>query len=499
MISSRLTRRSLIAAIGGFGVGRSGFAQTPVASPEPIARIPRLRVGVRSSPQSVAPNLATDMDSMWLSSLVYDAPYRWNTEGRVITGLFTPTSRSRSTVISLEPRLSAMFSDGTLVDSNHAVRALTLVLDSPQQWRLQNVSELSALPNGTLQIRLDGANVALNANLSHPVFGLHADGLGTGPFVLKDSTESSATLIRNSLFWQVGRPYIETLDLIRIADDTERSLAITTGQIDLLPNVPLLDVPMLVNEPTVYLVGGPSNRLCHLQLRLSAPVLANRRVRQILSGAIDRTRLVTVATANQAEPTSKLLAGEEWTETIPEVEAISPNDVREELRALGVPSDLRLHLLADNADSTLANTAVVLQEQLANCGISLSITLLEDEDLQTAREEGDFDLLVSYSEPWRDPQELVWPLLASEGPLNWSTYSSIEVDTLLHAANALSDLEFRRARYTRLEGIIQRDVPVIPLFKPYVWDAVRADFAGYTALPPVTSRGLMTVRPADSP
>ena len=120
------------------------------------------------------------------------------------------------------------------------------------------------------------------------------------------------------------------------------------------------------------------------------------------------------------------------------------------------------------------------------------------EQLTEATATGDYDLLVSYSEPWRDPHELVWPLLSSDGTHNWSGYDSVEVDTLLAAAIALSDPEFRRARYTRLESIVRKHVPCIPLFHPYVWDAVSAAYPGYAHLPPATSRRLMTLLPTDT-
>lgn len=440
---------------------------------------------------------AIGMDAMWLSSLMFDAPMRWNPEGMVIPGLFATTAASKSSVLNFRPRHNAMYSDGSLLTSRDAARALRAILNSRHAWRLQNVADISELDDASLQIRMHRADAALLANLCHPLFGLDDGGVGTGPFVPVRSDSDRTTYRRNSLFWQVGRPHIDELEVVHIADDTQRSTAMATGELDVLPNVPLLDVPTLENEPTVYLVGGPTNRLCHLQLRLSEPVLANRRVRQILSAAIDRSGLVSVATADQAEPTSTLFAGGAWIEDVDDVESMSSEEVRAELQALGIPSDLRLHLLADNADATQANTAVVLQEQLANCGISLSITLLEGEELQNASSTGGYDLLVSYSEPWRDPHELVWPLLSSRGPLNWSGYDSVEVDTLLRAATAISNEEFRRERYSRLEGIIQRDVPCIPLFRPYVWDAVRMDYPGYAPLPPATSRGLMTLLPTD--
>lgn len=479
-------------------MARAAMAQTPEASPRARIRIPKLRIGMATSPELISPGMATSMDAMWLSSLVYDAPVRWNVDGVVVPGLFSTTAASRTSLIRLQPRSGAMFSDGTIVTARHAVESLLAIRNSRHAWRLQNVAEIGELPDATLQIVMDRTDSSLMANLCHPLFGLEAGGVGSGPFIPVSVDDDTTIFRRNSIFWQIARPHIDELEIVRIPDDVQRSTALATGELDVLPNVPLLDVPMLENEPTIYLVGGPSNRLCHLQLRLSEPVLANRRVRQILSGAIDRSGLVAVATANQAEPTSTIFAHDEWTDDVDDVPGIDSADVRSELMSLGIPSDLRLHLLTDNADATLANTAVVLQEQLANCGISLSITLLEGEALTEGIATGDYDLLVSYSEPWRDPHELIWPLLSSSGPLNWSGYTSVEVDILLRAAISLNDLEFRRARYSRLERIIQRDVPCIPLFRPYVWDAVSARFPGYAALPPATARGLMTLLPTDN-
>src|SRR5690606_26494768 len=170
---------------------------------------------------------------------------------------------------------------------------------------------------------------------------------------------------------------IEAVHVEAIADDSRRATAIAAGTIDLVPNVPLLDIPMLRDEPTVYLVGGPSNRICHLQLNLQMPELRDARVRRLLSAAIDRARLVEVATAGQATPTGLLFPESSWAFSgLDEVPQESPDRVREELRRLGIPSDLRLHMITDDEDATLATTAVVLQEQLATCGIALSVDLL---------------------------------------------------------------------------------------------------------------------------
>ncbi len=256
---------------------------------------------------------------------------------------------------------------------------------------------------------------------------------------------------------------------------------------------------MLRDDPTVSLAGGPSNRVCHLQLNLDAPALADARLRRLLSQAIDRVRLVDVATAGQGTPTGLLFPGDSWVrEEVDEVEPLDADTVRDGLRALGIPSDLRLRLLTDDADATLANTAIVLQEQLAACGIALSVNLLEDDALENAVRERDFDLLAAYTEPWRDPHELVRPLLASDGVANHSGFADEQVDVLIRGAILREDRAFRRDRYTLIEEAVQRAAPVIVLFHPHAYDAVATRLGAYTAYPPFTSRGLLSLQPPDA-
>lgn len=494
MANAHLTRRALLGGLAGMSVAAGARARhsTPVTD----AHIPSLRIGVSTLEAGLDGLSVSSAVSAWLATLAFDSPMRWNSENRVIAGVFAPIGRRGSRSAEFEVRQGAFFADRSPVTADTAVAALETMRSGEHGWRLQDVESIRALSPTVFELELARTNVSLPATMAHPALALRTvEGSGSGPFIRTDE----AHYVRNPLFWQIGRPRVDALELVAIPDDVQRSTAAAMGEIDILPNVPLLDVPMLQHEPTVYLVGGPTNILCHLQLNLNKAELANVEVRRVLSAAINRSRLIQVAAASQAEATSTLFAPDLWTTGVPDIGQLSSEDVRTRLQELGVPSDLRLHLLADNADATLANTAVVLQEQLASCGISLSIALLEGQDLKAARSEGDFDLVAEYSPAWRDPHELVWPMLSTGGALNLSGYRSVEVDTLLRAAISLPDQEFRRGRYSRLEMLVQRDAPVIPLFRPYVWSAVRSTYPGYQALPPETSRGLLTLTATEQP
>jgi len=497
-----LTRRRFLAA-------GAALATVPVAAQTPVARpnLPLVRIVVGRLPDTPVPGRGRLLDHLWLDTLRLDSPSRWNAEGTVVDGLTFRSAPESDDAFDLVVRPGAMFFDGTLVHADDVRQSLERVRDpgiaGPQSWRLEHVDRIESIDDMTVRLTLSRPDVSLPSSLAHQVFGIvpaatdpaGIDG-GTGPFLLRSSDIDDLRFGRNASFWQMGRPRIDALHVTAIPDDSQRATAMASGEADILPNAPLLDIPMLREEPTVYLAGGPSNRVCHLQVNLAVPELSDARVRRLLSRAIDRGRLVEVATAGQATPTARLFPEESWAfADLPRIETLPPDTVRQELRALGIPTDLRIRLLADNADATLANTAVVLQEQLASCGIALSIDLLEGEELDEAIRRRDYDLLLGYTEPWRDPHELVRPLLAPDGARNRSGYDSEQVDVLIRGAILRADRAFRRDRYALIEEAVERDVPVIVLFHPYYYDAVSTGLAGYGMFPPVTSRGLLSVVP----
>jgi peptide/nickel transport system substrate-binding protein len=458
---------------------------------------------------SLDPTRREAIDHLWLDTLTLDMPSRWNAAGQVVTALasYQPVAGDE-TIVDLVVRPGALFFDGTPVRAEDVQFAVERVRNgataTPHGWRTEHIERCERIGPQTVRLTLSRPDASLEASLAHQAFGVVRAGTnppaivgGSGPFWLRVRDGDRMLYARNEHFWQIGRPRIEAVHVEAIPDDTRRTTAIAVGTIDLVPNVPLLDIPMLRDEPSVYLVGGSSNRICHLQLNLQVPELRDARVRRLLSAAIDRERLVEVATAGQATPTGLLFPDSSWAFSgLDDVLQESPDRVREELRRLGIPSDLRLHMITDDEDATLATTAVVLQEQLATCGIALSVDLLRGRELDDALRDRRFDMFVGYTEPWRDPHELVRPLLATDGNLNYSGYANQHIDGLVRGAILQRPRALRQPRYRLIEERVRQDAPVIVLFRPHYFDAVKSDLVGYGAYPPVTSRGLLTVQPA---
>lgn len=502
--ASMLSRRQFLATGGAFALARAlAGAQTPVATPRQRQR-GNLRIAVGSLPASWDPLTVSSLEHIWLTTLLYDSVARWNLEGMILPALGLSWAYSAfDRVLDITLRPDAFFHTGKVLTPDDVRWTIERARNSGPSladgWRMEHVWRTETLGAHTVRIILGAPDASLAASLAAPSLSILSEGVGlaqvhggTGPFVAHIRIGGDALLSRNRWYWQIGRPHFEALHIREIPDDTERSTALVTGMVDLVPNAPLLDVPMLQAEPSIQLVGGPSNHLCLVQVNLDRPALRDARLRRALSSAIDRAGLVKVATADQAEPTGLLFGRDAWAAgDVDEVKRRSPKETREELEEIGIHADLRLRLLADNSDATLANTAVVLQEQLAYCGIALSVELLEGEELDAAMHSRDYDLLASYTRPWRDPHELVRPLLASDGFANRSGYAVPEVDGMIRGATMVADRELRRDKYTQLQERILEDMPVIVLFRPHYFDAMSRKIVDYAPLQPVTARGLL--------
>ena len=480
-----------------------------VGAQTPVAHVPQtLRVAVDRLPASHDPAVGKRLDEVWLDTLVYDALFRWNTAGEIVPALALTWARSgRDRVIDLVLRPDAAFPDGTHLTAHDVQWSLERLRAGDEgfeeTWRLEHVRGIEVVSETEVRLTLEAPDASLLASLASPALSILSAGAqpaaratGSGPFCLVGQEPSGqAVYRRNDHFWQLRRPHIATLEVVAMPDDTARTTALVTGAIDLIPNAPLLDIPTMRENPLVALVGGPSNRLCLLQLNLASPRLRNDVVRRLLARAIDRERLVQVATAGQAEPTSLLFPPDSWARgDVEEISTTDPEEIRAELAALGVRSELSLRLIADDADATLANTAVVLQDQLAYAGIALSVNLLDAQELEAEVAAGAFDLLVTYTPPWRDPHELVRPLLAADGVHNASGYASPRADALIRNATLTHERARRADRYARLQERVLEDVPVIVLFRPHYYDAMTSRLVNYGHYLPVTGRGLVSAR-----
>lgn len=498
----RLTRRELLGGLAGTGAAALIPARrvmagaddtTPIRGGFPL-------VALAAVPQTLDPARATQPSDRHLASLLYASPLRPNTVGGVNPSAAIATIASAdglSLTMLLRPDL--VFHDGTPVRSRDVVASLERLGDKAASgknaWRMEHVSAIDTTDEDHVTLRLRHPDVSLPATLAADCAAIlptdafrrgdpFASGAlppGTGPFMFNRwESGGRLNLHRSPGYWRPPRPYFDGLLVSYLPEEAARTSAMLTLAVDVIEHAPLLDIATLKQDTRITLVGGPSRRICALGINTRRGEMADVRLRRLLADAIDRAALVKAATADQAIPSTTLFPDDFWGALKKGVPAADSGKVKRALTALGYPAGLSLSLLCPERDASLANAAVLLQEQCAQAGIALTLQLLEVPALGRTLADGDYDLVMTWQGPWLDPHELVRPLLASDGVENTSGYANPVLDRLIDAANLPADQHVRAGLYREIQETMLRDFPWIVLFHPNQFHATVARMEGFT-------------------
>ena len=423
------------------------------------------------------------------------------------------TSDRRQLTFDLRP--DALFANGIPITLDDVIaslnRAWAVGVAGPGAWRWRHLEAIARMGERQVALMLqepDAAIPALLASWRCPILpkswleavdrtAAPAVPAASGLFQLQTATSQRIDYIRNPGYFQVGRPRLPGLTCLAPTSVLARGTDLVTGDVDLLIDLPLLDVPMIRENPECSLVGGPSNRLTLLYLNLANSPLHDRRFRALLAGAVNRPPIVDAAVAGEGQPATTLIPPESWAGVdVPDI-VTDPSETRESLQALGYLPGLELRLVAPIGDASLANACVLLQEQLAWAGFALALDLLDDGEMERELREGQWDLMIRTLPWWNDPHELVWPLLTTRGPDNVGAFHSSRIDYLAQLACRARGEVDRARLYQAIQQEVVREVPVIPLYFGNYFDAMSTAWADYLAYPPesVTAMARATFHP----
>jgi peptide/nickel transport system substrate-binding protein len=131
--------------------------------------------------------------------------------------------------------------------------------------------------------------------------------VGSGPYILSEFTESERYVFTAWDGYWGGKPAVDTVIYQVIPEQSSQIAALLSGQIDMVPNIPLPERERLGKEAGVTLLRGPANRQHLLYVRdqtESGDLLktypdtklatADVRIRQAISHALDRQVLAEV-------------------------------------------------------------------------------------------------------------------------------------------------------------------------------------------------------------
>ncbi len=512
----------LVLVLGVLGAAIAAPAFTPVAapvvSPSP-ASIPIHREAVVGRPSSVNPVTARTQADRDLVALLFRGLVRPGQDGRPIADLaagWTVEAKGARWTFRLRP--DTFWQDGFPVTSDDVVYTVHVLQDPAY------AGPLAAGWQGVTATALDAATVRFDLAVplggflqaaAQPLLPAHLLGsipvaeladspfslrpVGNGPFALTDLTPESATLVpvvepfdpgmgplatAGPGALPPGGPLLAGLELRFYTSPDEAAAAYRAGDVDAVSGLPPAAAAALATEPSTRRISYPGTTLTgvFLNLRPGAGPFGDARVRSALLAAVDRGRLVTDLVAGSGQLATTPIPPSSWAydpKAAPPV-AYDRKAAVAALRAAGwtksgagwlppkarKPVTIALLAASSSVNPVAASAAARVAAAWTSIGIPTTVTSLAAGTLVERLRGGEFVAAVADVNVGLDPDP--YPLLASAqvqaGGSNVSGFQDPALDAALVAARAPGTDAARGAAYSRLQSVLGKVEPILPLF-----------------------------------
>ncbi len=370
--------------------------------------------------------------------------------------------------------------------------SMLYVMEGAQAYHegeLENFDEVGveALDEHTLEIRLQGPTPHFPLMLTHYTwFPLHqrtieafdafsrrdtgwtlpSNHVGNGPFILVEwRPNQRITVAKNSYYWDVDQLELQAIEFYPIQDRQTEERMFQTGQLHKTDTVPFNSRDQYREREDPAFREDPFFATGYIGLNLNHEVLSNPKVREALSLAVDRDRIVERVTRSGRAAEGFVPPGIEGYPYQKHLEH-DPAAARKLLEEAGFPGGEgipRLNMVVANVD-TSRTLAEVLQSMWAEeLGIRVQIQNREWQVLISDMDSGNFDFfLISWVGDYLDPATFLEIFRSGDGN-NRTGFASETYDQMLRDSLFLADAEQRLRELANVEAYLMRELPIIPL------------------------------------
>lgn len=322
---------------------------------------------------------------------------------------------------------------------------------------------------------------------------------GTGPFALVSREIGDRTVMRRyDAYWGNVQAPVDITELVyrSLPNDTERVQALTSGEVDFVQDVPVNELPRLQANKALTISTGPENRSIFIGLNVgpgepsgvgaNAPnPLADRRVREAISTAINRQAIQRGVLLGQSIPTGTVAPPSingypRQLDRFPQHDQVRAKAL---LADAGFPNGFRIRLDCPRDGYTRPEAICrAVAAQLSAVGIAVEPVVRSHAD-HLALVRGDSPrsdaYLLSMSAPTFDSEQILAALFHSRrgdlGKLNATGFSSPDIDRLIASLAGQTDFTARTQAIAQVWRIVQEETIYVPLHIQTVAYAMKQD------------------------
>ncbi|MEC5425368.1 glutathione ABC transporter substrate-binding protein [Virgibacillus sp. C22-A2] len=472
-----------------------------------------LTVDLASEPVSLDPHAANDGNSLYVMNALYDTLVQLDTDLTIQPGLAESFEQVEDTVWEAKIREGVTFHDGSELNADVVKANLDRVRDpevaSPLGFLFDMIEAVEVIDTYTVHITTEYPFAALPSHLAHPgghiisLKSIEADyeavengeppfasvneaPVGTGYFKFDDREPGeSIKLVKNEEYWG-EQANVDSVTFKFVPEDMTRIAELETEEADIVYPVNANDISRLEDNDQTYVKQSDSASLSYVGFNTEVEPFNDVRVRQAINMAIDKENLIDGVTDGVALPAIGPLAPTVFGYS-DEIDPLpyNPEEAKELLADAGYPDGFSTTILT--YDRTTSDSAELIQAQLEEIGIDLSIESMEVGAYLEVTANGEMDMFVgSWGTVTLDADYGLYPMFHSTNagaPGNRSFLANDAIDSLLEQARKTTDEEERLELYKEVQQLIIDEAPIVPLYHSVLLAGLRENVDGFYQFP----------------
>jgi peptide/nickel transport system substrate-binding protein len=445
-----------------------------------------LVVGQKGEPKGLDPALNTGTLDGDVYTHIYNGLVRMKPDLRIEPDLAESWNISLDQMqITFKLRKNVRFHNGREVTASDWVYSLERVRDpktgSPGQGQFANVDTITAVDPYTLRMTTKGPLGGLLTSMTFFQYwkvvprevveankDLNKTPVGTGPFKLKNWERGvKIELVKNPDYFEKGLPHLDGITFQFIPDEASAIAALRAGKVDFIRVDDLRNASVLQKDTAMQYYQKEFIGYTMLVMNTRFPPFNNQKVRQAVGYAINREDVIAASLAGVGRLTGPLpMVLKDWAVPLSQFPSYKVDRARAKqlLTEAGYPNGFKTDLMANKGIASHVSDATVIQAQLKEIGIDVSV-LVEESGTWVTRltKNKDVPMTLNTSAGYPHPDMVLYNAYHSKGGWNWSGISDPQLDKLLENAMSAATQEKKADLYKQAQLMLVNDLV------PYVW------------------------------
>ncbi len=303
--------------------------------------------------------------------------------------------------------------------------------------------------------------------------------ISNGPFMMTEWVPGShITFSKNPNYWNAEAIKLDKLEFELIEDSNAAYSAYTSGEVDMIKDVPTEEIPSLQGNEEFHV--DPIIGTYYVSLNLQKEYFQDAIVRKALSLAIDRNYVANTLMQGTYSPASAIV-GPGWLDTDGSSFAENANggtpyidndnfdanleEAKKLLEEAGYPNGEGFPQIEYTTNDAGYHKVVAeyLQQAWAAIGIDLKVNIVEWASFTPMRRNGEFDVARNgWVGDYTDPSNILELFCTTNGN-NDGKYTNADFDAAIEDSRVTTDATTRSADLHKAEDTLMNDAGCIPI------------------------------------